>query len=226
MAAMAPLPLLVVLAAAGAPPPAEGRVVEEVVAVIRPAGGQPRVVTLTKLTEEARIVLVSRGATEAALRPLDGPALKATLDWYVDQTLLSEEAARLAVFEVEPGEARAELDRFRKRFARPEEFATFLSANGISEEEVLAVLRRMLRVQRYLDNRMATAARARVSDAEVEAAWKERKAELGGLPLAQVREPLRSRLAEERMRAEVKALLSDLRRRGEVRVLVTFGAGE
>lgn len=222
---MTPLPLLLALAAPGAAPP-EGRLVEEVVAVIRPAGGQPTVVTLSKLTEEARIVMISRGATEAALRPLDGPALKATLDWYVDQTLLSEEATRLAVFEVEPGESRAELERFRKRFARPEDFATFLAANGLSEGEVLAVLRRILRVQRYLDSRMATAARARVSDAEVEAAWKERQAELGGLPLAQVREALRSRLAEERVRAEVKALLADLRKRGEVRVLVTFGAGE
>jgi hypothetical protein len=37
---------------------------------------------------------------------------------------------------------------------------------------------------------------------------------------------VRARLAEERIRADVKALLSDLRRRSEVRVLATFGAGE
>ncbi len=221
---MAPLPLLVALVAGAAS--AQGQVVEEVVAVIRPAGAESRVVTLTKLTEEARIVLISRGASEAALRPLDGPALKATLDWYVDQTLLSEEATRLGVFEVEPGEARTELERFKKRFARPEDYAAFLSANGMSEEDVLSVLRRMLRVQRYLDNRVATAARSRVSDAEVEAAWKARQAEFGGLPLSQVREAVRARLVEERVQSEVKSLVSDLRRRGEVKVLVTFGAGE
>ncbi|HET6922144.1 MAG TPA: hypothetical protein VFI16_03240 [Anaeromyxobacteraceae bacterium] len=222
---MAPLPLLA-LALLGAAPSAEGRVVEEVVAVIRAAGAEPRVVTLTKLTEEARIVMISRGAIEAALRPLDGAALKATLDWYVDQTLLSEEAARLKVFEVERGEARAELDRFTRRFARLEEYAAFLAASDISEEDVLAVLRRMLRVQRYLDSRVAGAARARVSDAEVEAAWRRRRAEFGGLPLAQAREAVRARLAEERIPADVKALLSDLRQRSEVRVLATFGAGE
>ncbi|HZY05230.1 MAG TPA: hypothetical protein VFF02_17200 [Anaeromyxobacteraceae bacterium] len=221
---MAPL-LLLVLAATLAASPGEGRVVEEVVAVIRPPGGESRVVTLTRLTEEARIVMISRGATEAALRPLDGPALKATLDWYVDQTLLSEEAARLKVAEVEPGEARAELDRFRSRFARPDDYADFLARNDLSQEDVLAVLRRMLRVQRYLDSRVATAARARVSDADVEAAWKERQAEFGGLPLAQAREAVRARLAQERIQAEVKSLLADLRRRAEVRVLVTFGAG-
>lgn len=226
MTAMAPLPLLLALAPLAAAPSGEGRVVEEVVAVIRAAGAEPRVVTLTKLTEEARIVMISRGATEAALRPLDGPALKATLDWYVDQTLLSEEAARLKVFEVERAEAQAELDRFTKRFARAEEYAAFLAASDISEEDVLAVLRRMLRVQRYLDSRVAGAARARISDAEVEAAWRERRAEFGGLPLAQVREAVRARLAEERIRVDVKALLSDLRQRSEVRVLATFGAGE
>src|SRR5574341_1471188 len=133
---MAPA-LLLVLAATAAP--GEGPVVEQVVAVIRAAGSEPRVVTLTKLTEEARIVMISRGATDAASRPLDGPALKATLDWYVDQTLLSEEAARLKVFDVEPGEARAELDRFRKRFARPEDYGAFLAANDLTEEDVLAV---------------------------------------------------------------------------------------
>lgn len=223
---MVPLPLLLALGPLAAASSGEGRVVEEVVAVIRAAGGEPRVVTLTKLTEEARIVMISRGATEAALRPLDGPALKATLDWYVDQTLLSEEAARLKVFEVERAEAQAELDRFTRRFARSEEYAAFLAASDISEEDVLTVLRRMLRVQRYLDSRVAGAARARASDAEVEAAWRERRAEFGGLPLAQVREAVRARLAEERIRADVKALLSDLRQRSEVRVLATFGAGE
>ena len=223
---MAPLPLLVALAAAASPPSGDGHVVEEVVAVIRPAGAEPRVVSLTKLTEEARIVMISRGATDAALRPLDGPALKATLDWYVDQVLLSEEAARFGAFDVDPAEARAELERFKKRFARPEDYTAFLARYGISEEDVLAVLRRMQRVQRYLDKRMATSARARVTDAEVEAAWRERQAELGGAPLAQVREVLRARLAEERVRAEVRSLLADLRRRGEVRVLVNFGAGE
>ncbi len=226
MGAVMPVALHLALAALAASAPAEGQVVDEVVAVVRAAGGEPRVVTLSRLTEEARIVMISRGATEAALRPLDGPALGATLDWLVDQLLLSDEAARLKVFEVERTEAQAELERFKKRFSRPEAYAAFLAANDISEDDVVAVLRRMLRVQRYLDSRVAGAARARVSDAEVEAAWRERRAELGGLPPAQAREAVRSRLTEERIHADVKALLSDLRRRSEVRVLVAFGPGK
>lgn len=220
---MMPVALHVALAALAASPPGEGQVVEEVVAVVRAAGGEPRVVTLTRLTEEARIVMISRGATEAAQRPLDGPALKATLDWLVDQLLLSEEAARLKVFEVERTEAQAELERFKKRFSRPEAYTAFLAANDISEDDVVGVLRRMVRVQRYLDSRVAGTARPRVSDGDVEAAWRDRRAEFGGLPLAQAREAVRARLAEERIRADVKTLLSDLRRRSEVRLLATFG---
>lgn len=225
MGATMPVALHVVLAALAASAPAEGRVVDEVVAVVRAIGGEPRVVTLSRLTEEARIVMISRGATEAALRPLDGPALGATLDWLVDQLLLSDEAARLKVFEVDRSEAQAELQRFKKQFSRPDGYAAFLAAHDISEDDVVAVLRRMLRVQRYLDSRVAGAARARVSDAEVEAAVRERRGELGSLPPAQAREAARARLAQERIQAEVKALLSNLRRRSEVRVLVTFGPG-
>ena len=221
-----PVALHLALAALAAAAPAEGQVVDEVVAVVRAAGGEPRVVTLSRLTEEARIVMISRGATEAALRPLDGPALAATLDWLVDQLLLSDEAARLKVFEVDRGQAQAELQRFKKQFSRPEGYAAFLAANDLSEDDVLAVLRRMLRVQRYLDNRVAGAARARVSDAELEAALRERSGELGGLPPAQAREAVRARLAGERIRADVKALLADLRRRSEVRVLMAFGPGK
>ncbi len=220
-----PVALHLALAALAAAAPAEGHLVDEVVAVVRTIGGEPRVVTLSRLTEEARIVMISRGATEAALRPLDGPALGATLDWLVDQLLLSDEAARLKVFEVDRSEAQAELQRFKKQFSRPDGYADFLAANDVSEDDVVGVLRRMLRVQRYLDSRVAGAARARVSDADVEEALRERGGELGSLPPAQAREAVRARLAQERIHAKVKELVSDLRRRSEVRVLVTFGPG-
>src|SRR5512144_882010 len=84
--------LLLLAVALAAPPPPGGRVVEEIVAVVRnPASAPPRVVTLTKLTEEARIALVSRGASAAATGPLDAEALRAALDWLLDQMLLTDD---------------------------------------------------------------------------------------------------------------------------------------
>ena len=99
---------------AEAPPPARGQpaLVEEVVAVVRgPGAPKARIVTLTRLEEEARIALVSRGAIGAAVAPLDRAALRAALVWLVDQTLLGDEAARLQVFEVEQADLDAEVQR-------------------------------------------------------------------------------------------------------------------
>src|SRR5512143_3301471 len=107
------LALLLALTAAAplAPAPA---VLEEVVAVVRnPLGAPARIITLTRLVEEARIVLASRGAVEAAGRPIDSQVLRATLEWVLDQTLLSDDAGRLQVAEVARERVAAELARFK-----------------------------------------------------------------------------------------------------------------
>ena len=208
---------LLALAAAGAVPAGEGEVLDEVAAVVRPPGGEIRVVTLSKLREEARIILVSHGATEAAFRPLDGLALRAALQWYVDQILLFDEVTRLRVFEVERAEVLGDLRRFQERFARPEDYRAFLEDNELSEEELMAVLLRMLRVQHYLDSRVMRT--ARVPDADVEAYYRSHRGDFGELALEQVKEPIRARLSEDRVQAEVKSLVGELRARGEVRLV-------
>jgi hypothetical protein len=133
---------------------AAGSVVEEVVALVRGPGGAPqRVVTLTRLEEEARIALVSRGATAAATAPLDGEALRAALEWVVDQTLLGDEVTRLQIFEAEPAEVAEQVKLFRARFGSGAEYDAFLARLELSEEDLAAVLRRTLRVQRYVESR-------------------------------------------------------------------------
>jgi hypothetical protein len=146
--------------AAPAPAPGEAgwRIREEVVALVRgPGASQPRAITLTRLEEEARIALVSSGATAAAEAPLDGPALRAALEWLVDQTLLGDEATRLQVIVVEPAELEAELRRFRERFADPAAYRAFLDGLELVEEELAAVLHRTVRVARYVESRTAAA---------------------------------------------------------------------
>src|SRR5512146_733421 len=96
---------------------------ERVVAVVRnPPSAPPRIVTLTKLTEEARIALVSRGAIGAAVGPLDREALRAALEWLLDQMLVADEAARLRIDEVPREEVLEELRRFRARFPTPAQY--------------------------------------------------------------------------------------------------------
>ncbi len=83
-----------VLLLAGTAAHADAPMVEEVVAVVRgPGAPQPRLVTWTRLEEEARIALVSRGGIDAATAPLDRAALRAALTWVIDLPVTVPEAA-------------------------------------------------------------------------------------------------------------------------------------
>jgi hypothetical protein len=196
----------------------DDRIAEEVVAIIRfPSGPEQHVITLTRLSEEARIALVSRGAVGAAARPLDAAALRAGLEWLIDQTVLIDEVTRLNILDVERKDVLQELARFRGRFARADEYQAFLDRLDLSPEELMAVLRRMLRVQRYVESRLSGAARVR--DAEVETYYREHRSEFGGRDLSAVREAVRAHLVGERIKADVSTLLTELRAHCEVRVV-------
>jgi hypothetical protein len=217
--------LLAALALALAVPGAtggEGRIVEEVVAVVRsPPSAPPRIVTRTKLVEEARIALVSRGATAAATGPLDRAALRAALEWLLDQMLLADEAAKLRLDEASLDEVAAALGRFQGRFGSSAEYHRFLEASELTEEELLSSLARMVRVQRYVESRVGRA--ARVADDEVDRWLRERGA--ASAPAA-TREAARAQIAEERATAQVRELLSELRSRADIRILGSLREGE
>lgn len=194
-------------------PAAEGVELERVVAVVRaPGSSEATVITLTRLEAESRVALITRGATLAATQPLDGPALRAGLDWLVDEILLAAEAARLQIFEVDAAEREGELTRFRARLGGAT-YAAFLGRADLSEEELGAVLGRMLRVRRYVESRVNHA--GQVSESELSAWLDEHAAALG----TRDRDAARVHLAERRVAEEVSALLRDVRARAEVRLL-------
>ncbi len=219
MIALALAPMVAIALGAAQPattaaPPPRGEEIDRVVAVVRSsASAEPRVLTLTRVAEETRIALVGRGATRAATEPLDAAALSAGLEWLVDQLLLIDDATRLQLFEAESGEGAEEVAAFRARFARPADYAAFLRRWDISDEDVAAALRRGVRVQRYLDSRVSHA--AQVSEAEVTSWLDEHAAAIG----TRDRELARRRLADERVAAEVKNVVRDLRARAEIRIL-------
>ncbi len=206
------------LSAAGPGSGAPAPVVEEVVAVIRnPAGAPPRAITLTKLSEEARIAFIGRGAVEAAFRPLDAPALRAALDWLVDQLLVADEASRLRLDDVDREDVHAEVRRFQARFPSPDAYRRFLAASDLSEEELAVTLARTLRVHRYLKARAARG--TGVSEGEVDRLLRER-----GAPATPVaRDAARARLAEEKWTAQVRSIVGELRARAEIRVIAPPG---
>ncbi len=214
------MPLLLLALALAASPSPDARVIEEIVAVVRnPASAPPRVVTLTKLTEEARIALVSRGASAAATGPLDAEALRAALDWLLDQMLLADDAARLRVDDVPREDVLAELRRFKAQLASPQEYARFLRASDLTEDELLVTLGRMVRVQRYVASRVGRA--ARVPDDVVDRWLRDHGAAGASAP---AREAARAQLADERTQAQVKELIAELRARAEIRIVSPPGA--
>lgn len=205
--------------AAGAGTP-EGRVVEEIVAVVRnPPSAAPRIVTWTKLVEEARIALVSRGAIEAASATLDRAALRAALEWLLDQMLVADEATKLQLAEVDREAVLAELRRFQGRFASAALYARFLERAELTEDELVATLARMARVERYVQSRVGRT--ALVGDDEVDRWLRDRGARGAGAP---AREAARAALAEEKATGHVRELLDELRGRAEIRIVGRLGA--
>ncbi|WP_248355588.1 hypothetical protein [Anaeromyxobacter oryzae] len=206
---------LVVLLSAASPAAPEGRVVEEVVAVVRnPPGAAPRVVTLTRLDAEARVALVARGAVAAAFRPLDREALRAGLAWLLDETVVADEAARLKLHDPEPAALAAQLRTFRAAFRDAGEYARFLEETALAEEDVQAVLARSLRARRFVESRVGRA--AVVAEDEVDAYLAAR-----GLSArtAEAREAVRGRIADDRAAAQARALVAELRARADIRVV-------
>jgi hypothetical protein len=207
--------VLSVAARADAPP---GEVVEQVIAVVRgPGTPQPRVITLTRLKEEARIALVSRGAVSAASAPLDADTLRATLEWLIDQTLLGDEVARLQVFEVRPADLEAEIGRFRDRFPAPGEYQAFLARLDLEEEDLAGVLRRTLRVQQYVQSRITSG--GGIAEEQASAWVAAHPDRVRGLEAPVAHREARIAIEEDRAARQVKALVADLRERSDVRMV-------
>ncbi len=210
------LALLLSAAAASPAPDAGARLVEQVVAVVRnPAGAPPRAVTLTKLVEETRVALVARGAVEAAFRPLDAEALRAGLEWLLDETLVADEAARLRVDDVAPEALAAAARAFQARFPDATTYHRFLETSELGEEDVVTALARGIRVERYLETRVGSG--ARVADEEVERHLRARGE--GGPSSDGAVDAARAELERSRARAQARELLRELRSRADVRIL-------
>jgi hypothetical protein len=224
---MLPHVALALALAAGAPAAAgplsgagQGEIVEEVVAVVRnPSSAPARVITYTKLVEEARIALVSRGATEAASSALDRPALRAALEWLLDQTVVADEAAKLGLDDVDRTALRGELRRFQERFPTRAAYERFLEVAELSEDELTATLARMLRVERYVQSRVGRA--AQVEDEEVDRFLRERGAAPGS---PAIRGAARNEIAAERATQQVHDLLAELRGRADIRIVGRLAA--
>lgn len=192
-------------------PGSRGEVLDRVVAVV-----EGEVMTRSMLAFETRVALVARGGQRAAEEQPDLEAMRAALPVLIGEKLAQAEAERLAVFEVEATEVDAALQTFKRQLA-PTRLDAFLESADITPGELLAMLRRRLRVERYFARRFESEGRATPQEVE---AWVSLHAqELGDTSQPELREAVRQQLAREHFAQRVQRELRRLYGKAKVRIV-------
>jgi hypothetical protein len=194
-----------------------GVVVEQVVAVV---AGQP--ITMSELAFEARVALVQRGGTQAAVAPLDDSAMRSALDLSIGERLAAREADRLSAFQLEDEEVNKALARFREKLGAAVTLDGFLARYEMDIGQLATLLARSLRAERYLDGRVRL--RAQVTEADVKRYYREHAAELKG-DFLELRAMLREKLYRERYLELAKAEVAQMRKGADVRLIAAFVDG-
>lgn len=164
--------------------PAEGRIIDRVVAIV-----EGQIITLSDLEFETAVRLVDKGGSEAATRELDAPALRTGLDYAINERLLSLEAEKLQAFVVDEKEVAGVAGKFIGRFESREAFDRFLSRHDAGLAQLFLVFKRRLRAERLLETRINL--RVQASEAELQG---ERFHQLTRAELAQLRSAASIRL--------------------------------
>jgi hypothetical protein len=199
---------------APAPQEPEGRVIDQVVAVI-----EGQVLTRSELDFETRVVLVQQGGLQAAFAPLDEEALKGGLELAISLRLQVLSADRLEAFPAEQAEVQARLARFRDSFESEEAFQAFLARSGADVKLLTEVVERQVRAERILDSRIRP--RVQVSEAEVLRYYQQHASEYPE-GYAAVKLRLQSQLRKERYDQLAAKELAGLRQAAQVRRVASF----
>jgi hypothetical protein len=174
-----------------------------------------KVITLSQLDFEARVLLVSAGGTLAAFAPLPPETLARSLEAIIDERLAVYEADKLDAFALEPGELEKIVEGFKERFVPASRFQEFLAAHEATDISVGHVLRRHLRAARVLESKFRL--KAQLSEAEARRIAAARD-DLKSLPP----ETARQVLFTERFKALVQKELADAKKTIDVRKLGPF----
>lgn len=127
-------------------------------------------ITSSQLELEARLALARHGDLTKAEGPLAGPQLQSSLDYLIDQILLDDEAERLGVFEVTEEEGRAEIQQLARNFPSPETYQEFCARFGLTADFIEGSLRRALRAERYLNDKLRVQAQGGATTDQLQAA--------------------------------------------------------
>jgi hypothetical protein len=188
---------------------ARAEIIDRILAVV---GGEP--VTLSDVVAANRLGLVPPPAADA-------DRVQATLGALIERQLQLAEVNRYVPPEPPASVIDARVAAVRARFADDAAFATALNETGVTQDQLRARIRDMLRIDSYLQQRFGAVFQP--GEDEIAQYYRSHESEFtqGGVlrPYREVREEARKRLVETRTGGLIQEWIEGLRRRADVTVL-------
>ncbi len=188
---------------------ARAEIIDRILAVV---GGEP--VTLSDVVAANRLGLVPPPAGDA-------DRVQATLSALIERQLQLAEVNRYVPPEPPAFAIDARVAAVRARFADDAAFATALTETGVTQDQLRARTRDMLRIESYLQQRFSAVYQPGEDDiAQYYRSHESEFTRAGVLrPYSEVREEARKRLVDTRTAVLIKDWIEGLRRRADVTVL-------
>ena len=126
-----------------------GVAVDQIIAVV-----DGEAITESELRQESRIALALRQGEAAAFTELDEKVLGAFRDYVVNQMVVSVHVRRLGSVELSQKKIDSAIQKFKAKFRSPSSYDAFKRRFDIGEDKIRTVLRRELRNQIFVQDRL------------------------------------------------------------------------
>jgi hypothetical protein len=193
--------LLLLLASSGT----EGAIIDRIAATV-----DREVITLSQVDQIVTVRLIAQRPDES-----EDDYRRRVLNALISQTLRYRDVQRFRIEDVSPDAIEARLRVTMERFASQEEFVDALRRAEMTLDDARGMIKRQLQVQNYIDERFAPM--IFISLEEIETYYRDvwlaqRQAQgLPPVPLATVREEIRTLLRADRLREQVEVWTNQLR---------------
>jgi parvulin-like peptidyl-prolyl isomerase len=145
------------------------------------------------------------------------------LDELIAQALRLRDMQRFGLQDVPKDSIEARVQEIQKRFASPAEFAAALQHAELTPDELRALVKRQLQVERYIQDRFAPLIFVPNEDIQkyYKTTWSQQRRERGLSipPLPDVREEIRTLLKSSSLQKEIDDWTAQLRARSNVDIL-------
>ena len=126
-----------------------GVAVDQIIAVV-----DGEAITESELQQESRIALALRQGEAAAFTELDAKVLGAFRDYVVNQMVVSVHVRRLGSVELSQKKIDSAIQKFKAKFRSPSSYDAFKRRFDIGEDKIRTILRRELRNQIFVKDRL------------------------------------------------------------------------